>query len=148
MSHSLDLRKKVVELYQENPCFRAVGKILRLPHATVRNLVSLWRNTGTLEPQYQNCGRTPTIKEQEKQWLRQWLGEDNGLTLQELAGRLAERGVAVSHSTVDNALKAMRITRKKNDRRRRAQPSGRAGKTWPLACGGFGRGSGRQAGFP
>ena len=113
MPHSPDLRKKVIELYQETPCFRAAGKSLKLPHATIRNLVGLWRKTGSLEPQCQNCGRPPDLGDTEKQSLRQWLDEENGLTLKEPRQRLARQGVTVSHATVGNALKAMRITRKK-----------------------------------
>ena len=124
MPHSMELRKKIIELYQETPCFRAVGKLLKLPHGTIRNLVALWRKTGTLEPQYHNCGRPPDIGETEKQLLRQWLKEENGLTLKELQQRLAVEGVKVSHTAIDNALKAMQITRKKNDRRRRKESSG------------------------
>ena len=134
MSHSLDLRKKVVELYQENPCFRAVGKILRLPHATARNLVGLWQKTGSLEPQYQNCGRPPALGEPEKQRLRQWLEEENGLTLKELQQRLAGHGVAVSHATIDNTLAAMKITRKK---KRRSPKKGTGRMSGKNGSGGF-----------
>ena len=111
--YSLDLRQRAVDLYQKHSSFRVVGKMLQISHACVRDLVRLWQRTGTLEPQLQNCGRPPTITEREKQLLAQWLEEENGLTLKELRQRLAERGVKVSHTAIGNALKAMRITRKK-----------------------------------
>ena len=122
--YSLDLRQRVIDLYQERPSYNAVGKQLKVSHTWVRNLVRLWQSTGTLDAQYQNCGRPPTITEREKRLLAQWLKEENGLTLKELQQRLAVEGVKVSHTAIDNALKAMQITRKKNDRRRRKESSG------------------------
>jgi len=123
--YSLDLRQRAVDLYQKHSSFRVVGKMLQISHACVRDLVRLWQRTASLEPQIQNRGRPPTITEREKQLLAQWLQEENGLTLKELQQRLAEQGVNVSHTAIDNALKAMQITRKKNDRRRGKEPSGR-----------------------
>jgi transposase len=111
--YSLDLRQRAIEAYNENPNACEVARRFDVSHTWVQNLVKLWRQTGSLEPQYQNCGRSPTIGEREKQWLREWLAEENGLTLKELQERLAEKGVTVSHATVDNALKSMNITRKK-----------------------------------
>lgn len=116
--YSTDLRQRAVTLYQDCRNFSTVSARLQVSRAWIRKILRLWQNTGSVETQYQNCGRPPTIGEREKQWLRQWLEEENGLTLKELQQRLAERGVAVSHTAVDNALAAMKITRKKNDRRR------------------------------
>ncbi len=126
--YSLDLRKRAITLYQENPCLRAVARQLKTSHVWVRDIVALWRETGSLDTRPKKHGRPPTLADHEKQQLRQWLAEDNGLTLKELQQRLADHGVNVSHTTVDNALKAMRITRKKNDRRRRKESPRRPGK--------------------
>jgi transposase len=111
--YSLDLRQRAVEAYEENPNASEVARRLGVSHTWVENIVRLFEQTGSLEPQYQNCGRPPTIGEREKQWLRGWLKEESGLTLKELQERLAAKGVKVSHTTIDNAFKAMNITRKK-----------------------------------
>ena len=124
--YSLDLRQRAIALYREDPCYSRVAKTLKVSHVWVRNMVRLWNLTGTLNPQYQNCGRPPALGEREKQCLRQWLEEENGLTLKELGGRLAKQGLTVSHTTIDNALRAMKITRKKNDHRRGKKPTGRS----------------------
>ena len=63
--YSLDLRQRVIDLYQERPSYNAVGKQLKVSHTWVRNLVRLWQSTGTLDAQYQNCGRPPTITERD-----------------------------------------------------------------------------------
>jgi len=127
--YSLDLRQRALALYQEHPSYNGVAKKLKVSHTWVRNMIRLWQTTGALNTRCHNSGRPPTIGEREKQWLRQWLEEENGLTLKELRGRLAEQGVTVSHTAVDNALRAMKITRKKNDRRRGKESSRRPGKT-------------------
>ena len=126
--YSLDLRQRAIDLYRELPSYNAVGKQLKVSHTWVRNMVRLWQATGTLDAQYQNCGRPPTITEREKQQLRQWLEEENGLTLNELRQRLDKQGVSVSHTAVDNALKAMKITRKKNYGPRGKKPARRPGE--------------------
>lgn len=127
--YSLDLRQRAVALYQECRNFSIVSARLQVSRAWIRKMLRLWQQTGSVEPQYQNCGRPPVIGEKEKEDRRRWLEEENGLTLKELQQRLAERGVVVSHTTVDNALAAMKITRKKNDRRRGKEPARRPRKT-------------------
>ena len=82
-SYSSDLHQRAIDLYQERPFFSAVGKQLKVSHTWVRNMVRLWQATGALDAKYQNCGRLPTLGEREKQWLRQWLEEENGLTLRQ-----------------------------------------------------------------
>jgi len=131
--YSSDLRHRAVGLYNVKQNFRAVAKHLKVSHTWVRDMVRLWQATGALDTQYQNCGRPPTITEREKHLLRQWLEEENGLTLRELQQRLAGQGVEVSHTAVDNTLKAMKITRKKNDRPRGEKPPRRPREARALA---------------
>lgn len=120
--YSFDLRKRAVELYEETRNFSAVARQLKVSHAWVRNMVLLFERTGALDTQYENCGAPAKIGERERELLRDWLSQESDLTLKDLQGLLLEHGVDVSHTAVDNALKAMKITRKKNDRRNGARP--------------------------
>lgn len=120
--YSLDLRKRAIALYEETHNYSAVARQLQVSHAWVRNMILLFERTGSLDTHYESCGAPAKIGEQERVLLRDWLSQDSDLTLKDLQNLLREHGVEVSHTAVDNALKAMKITRKKNDRRNGARP--------------------------
>lgn len=121
--YSLDLRKRAVALYEQTHNYSAVARQLQVSHAWVRNMILLFERTGSLDTHYESCGAPAKIGEQERGLLRDWLSRDSDLTLKELQSLLLEHGVRVSHAAVDNALKAMKITRKKNNRCNGAGPS-------------------------
>lgn len=132
-TYSLDLRQRAVKLYQEISNAAAVARQLQVSRAWVQDMVRLWQTTGSLDDRGHERGRHPKIGPPEREYLKQCLEEKNDLTLKELQQRLAARGVEVSLTTVDNALRAMNITRKKNPRRRGTESAGCSGETGTLA---------------
>jgi len=71
-------------------------------------------------------GAVSRVREAARVALRQWLGEQPGLTEEELRERLAASGVGVSKSRVGQLLRQMGLRRKKN---RSTRLSATAGKT-------------------
>jgi putative transposase len=132
-TYSLDLRQRAVELHQKLSNAAAVARQLQVSRTWVQDMVRLWQTTGSLDDRSHERGRHPQIGPDERECLKQWLKEKTDLTLKELQQRLAARGVEVSHTAVDNALRVMNITRKKKHRRRGTESAGRPGQAGPLA---------------
>jgi transposase len=114
-SHSLDLRQRIVSLYEKGEgSIRQLAKRFLVSPDSVRRLLKTYRTTGSVAPKPHAGGSQPTLNAAEQQILRELIEADNDATLVQLAQRLAERTeVRVSGSTVSRTLTKMGITRKK-----------------------------------
>ena len=114
-SHSVDLRQRIVSLYEKGEgSIRQLAKRFLVSPDSVRRLLKTYRTTGSVAPKPHADGSQPTLKAAEQQVLRALIEADNDATLAQLSERLAERtGVRVSGSTVSRTLTKMGITRKK-----------------------------------
>lgn len=143
---SMDLRKRIFAARQEGCTQAQIAAHLRVSVSSVKRWLRRLRETGTLDAR-PSTGRKPRIDASATALLGRWLKEENDLTLAQLRQRWQEHGYPVSLSTVDAWLKRLKITRKKNDARRRTRAPGRSGPTKGVA-GGYGRHRSRTPGFP
>lgn len=119
---SLDLRKRVIETYQEGFSFGKIGERYRLPKATVQRLVEHYRATGSVEPKPPNGGRKAAYSGEALRRLEADVLAHPDATLEELRQR---SGVKASLVAVHNTLrKVLGFTRKKS-RYVRASKTGR-----------------------
>ena len=111
---SLDLRRRIIEARETGLSSLETAKRFQVGVSTVRRLLLLWQETGTLEPRARK-GRKPTLDDASCDLMRQWLQEKNDLTLGELCSRLSEHGYEVTLQAVFYRLRAIGLSYKKND---------------------------------
>lgn len=114
-AYSLDLRQKIVDLYQQGEVsIRQLAQRFAVSPDFVRLLLKRERDTGTIAAKAYTRGPKPQLEQTHYQVLEGLLEADNDATLPQLATRLQARtGMEVSSSTVSRALKKMGISRKK-----------------------------------
>ncbi len=109
---SIDLRKRVIETYQEGLSYGKIGERYKLPRATVQRLVEHYRATGTVEPNPPNSGRKPAFSGEALRRLEADVLAHPDATLAELRQR---SGMKVSLVAIHNTLrKVLGFTRKKS----------------------------------
>lgn len=113
--YPLELRWRVLSAYESGEgSYRELAGRFVVDLSTVQDWMDLYRESGGLEPRV--CGRKadPAVEEQWRERLTALLGEQNDLTLGELAEQLKERyGQKTSTSAVDRWLNRLKLTRKK-----------------------------------
>lgn len=118
-TYSIDLRKRVVAMYDEGHSYEDVGTHFKVHPRTVRNLVKLRDETGSVAPRPHGGAPPEKLDEQDRLVLKRLHEADNDAYLRELSERLAkETGKVVSIETVRRELLKMGITRKKNTSKR------------------------------
>ena len=125
--YSIDLRKRVVEAYNEGAGGTYVEIAIRFDvgEATVDRWVSRHRRTGSVAPDAMGGRRHGKFDAVVDAKLAAMVAEDVDATRLELMERLRdELGLVVSHSAVQDALVRLGLTRKKRlSMRRSATPS-------------------------
>lgn len=106
----MEWREKIVNAYKNGQTMAEVAERFVVSEQTVRNLVKLKRETGSLEPKPHGGGREPVIRGKDEQRLREILRDQPDATLEELSDRL---GVDVDPSVMCRTLQRLGITRKK-----------------------------------
>lgn len=116
--YSMDLRRRVIAA-----CDRKDGRRMEIAErfgvstAWIRRLLQRRRETGSVAPLPQNAGRRPALDSRKMERLRRLVDHQPDATLRELKGRL---GVTISNGAMIRALRALKLTLKKN---RSRQPS-------------------------
>ena len=106
----MDLRERVLALYDEGHKTKAVCERLRVSPAWARR-VKQRRH----DPPKRLGGSSPKLGGAARARLSAWVGERPDATLEELRARvLSELGVSVSVGCLWNTLRAMRLTFKKS----------------------------------
>jgi transposase len=112
-AYSIDIRGRVIEnLDQES--MRKTAKRFRVSEYFVYRLKQRYKEAGTLAPKPHGGGHGPIVDEGGGEFIRGVLAEAPDLTLNELCERYEGRlGRAVSKSSMDRALRRLKVTRKK-----------------------------------
>lgn len=115
MSLSLDLRKRLVEGYEnQEGSIRALAQRFKVSASTVWRLLQRKRTSGTLTPQV-SSGRPSKFDRKGLKFLKKCLEKNETLTLNELAQSYrARRGISVSIMAVHRACKRLKLNYKKN----------------------------------
>lgn len=109
---SIDLRKRVIESYEEGLSFGNIGKRYKMPKATVQRLIEHYRATGKVEPKPPNSGRRPAFSGEALRRLEADVIAHPDATLEELRQRSR---IKVSLVAIHNTLRrTLGFTRKKS----------------------------------
>jgi transposase len=142
--YSLDLRRRVLGAWQRGEGSQRQLASRFLVHLTfVRNLLRLYRQTGSLEPRPHGGGRRSRAEGPVLERLAQRVAARPDDTLDEHRERLtAEGGPLLSRAALWRALARLQLTVKKKPARHRARPKAGAGPaaTVPRAIGRGGAG--------
>jgi transposase len=113
---SVDLRRRIVARWKRGGISaEALGDAFDVDAATVRRLVKLFEQTGSVEPRSHSGGRPPKMTDAGKQWLRQLVQRQPDLTTQEYTDAYNTwSGQALHRSIILRAIGGMGFTRKKS----------------------------------
>jgi transposase len=118
--YSQDLRDRVVRVVEAGAsCHEAAAAFEVSPSSAIR-WVARWRQTGSAAAKPMGGKRSPL--DAHKQWLLALIAAEADLTLEEIRGRLRQRGIKVSASSVWRFCDRHEITFKKKPARRRTGP--------------------------
>src|SRR5262245_49039529 len=112
---SLDLRQRVLADFQAGLSFAELGRKYTVSAEWVRQFIRRYQATGEVAARPPRIKKLPFHRRHEAE-LRAAIAEDHDLTLEGLKARL---GLDVSIATLHGALAALKISFKKNARRRR-----------------------------
>jgi len=112
--YSRDLRNKIMEAYQNGEgSMRQLGKRFKVSVTFIFTLVKRLSQTGSIDPKPHGGGRSPGVKAEGQDFLKQLIKQQPDLTLEELAQKYQKDFKPVSTSTIDRTLKKLKLTRKK-----------------------------------
>jgi transposase len=116
---SLDLRQKIIEAYQNSEgSQRQLARRFKVSLGFIQNLLTRYRQDGTLEPRPKQNGFPPKLAAHES-LVKELVEQFPDATLKELTDTLAQKGdIQVSVSTLHYYLERLKLTRKKNSSRR------------------------------
>jgi len=110
MAYSMDLRERVLTLYDQGLKTKPIAQRLRVSPAWARR-VKQRRH----EPPRKIGGSKPKLDGSARATLMRWVDEKPDATLEELRGRVAEElGVKLSIGCLWNTLRAIKLTFKKS----------------------------------
>ena len=115
-AYSLDLRQRVIEAYTNGEgSMRQLSRRFKVSLNFVKRLIHRFGSEGSLRPKAHAGGRRALVDEHGKEFLRELLKRASDLTLRELCERFhAQFQRTVSTSAMNETLRKMKITRKKN----------------------------------
>src|SRR5262245_1511796 len=108
-------RRKIISLYQSGLDTEDIAQQFSASESGVRRVWQQYREEGRDEPAYGNCGRKPTLTEEQMQQVRQIAQEKPDRFVREVASEIQARlGVVVCRQTVGRWLRELGLTRKKS----------------------------------
>lgn len=107
---TLGERRRILTLYAQDWSTARIALALGRSVAGVRRIRQQFRQRGRLEPLPRGAGRPPKVQAQERQRLAELVRQQPDATLDQLHQR---SGLAVSRSTIDRHLRALRLSFKK-----------------------------------
>jgi putative transposase len=120
---SLDIRKRIVAAVEGGASRRSAAARFAVSESATIKLIQRWEQTSTLEPG-QMGGHRPFALAEHDALVRELVAAYPDQTLDELWGRLVERGVVVGRTSVHRYLSAIGLTHKK----RRSTPPSKIGQ--------------------
>ena len=124
--YSVDLRERVVRTVEAGLSRRAAARRFAVSVSFVIKLMQRWRRQGTVEPARYGGWKRPALAAHAGQ-VRDLLVAEPDLTIAELHGRLAAKGIDTSPAAISRFLTSEDLTRKK----RPSTPPSRSGRTSP-----------------
>jgi len=108
-------RRKIISLYQSGLDTTDIAQEFGASESGIRRVWQQYREEGRDEPAFANCGRKPTLSEEQKQQVVQIVRERPDLFLREIAKEVETRlGVQACRQTVGRWLRELGVTRKKS----------------------------------
>jgi len=108
-------RRKIISLYQSGLDTSDIARQFGASESGVRRVWQQFREEGRDEPAFANCGRKPTLNDEQMRQLRQIVEQRPDLFLRELADEVAGRfGVRACRQTVGRWMRDLGLTRKKS----------------------------------
>jgi transposase len=118
--YSQDLRERVIRAVEAGASCHEAAAIFEVSPSSAIKWVARWRRTGSVAAKPMGGKRSPL--DAHKEWLLALTAAEPDLTLEEIRGRLKDRGLAVSASSVWRFYDRHTISFKKKPARRRARP--------------------------
>ena len=114
VAYSMDLRQRVLTLYDEGLKTRQVAERLKVSPAWARR-IKQWRNQGTSIAAKPVGGSKPKLNEDARRELARFVEEQADATLEELRRRIAaELKITISIGALWETLAAMKLSLKKS----------------------------------
>jgi len=134
MAYSRDLRVRLIRSVNSGQSARFQATVFQVSASTAVKWMQAFRAAGRDSPKAHGGGRTSPL-DAEAAWLKARIVEKPDITLCELCGELAARGIGTSKSAVSRFFERFGISFKKKPARQRAGASGRGRRTRRLAGG-------------
>lgn len=108
-------RRKIISLYQAGWDTEDIAAQFNASESGVRRIWQQFREEQRDAPAFDNCGRKPTLSDEQKEQLRQIVQEQPDRFMRELAEEVEKRlGVVACRQTVGRWLRQLGFTRKKS----------------------------------
>jgi transposase len=108
-------RRKIISLYQRGLDTEDVAGQFAASESGVRRVWQQYREQGRDAPAFANCGRKPTLSEEQMQQVRRIAQEKPDRFVREVAAEIRDRlGIAACRQTVGRWLRELGLTRKKS----------------------------------
>ena len=108
-------RRKIIALYQEGLETSDIARQFGASESGVRRVWQQFREDGRDQPAFANCGRKPTLTDEQERQVKALVEERPDAFLRELAEEVEGRlGVKVCRQTVGRWLRGLGVTRKKS----------------------------------
>jgi transposase len=108
-------RRKIISLYQRGLDTADIAGQFAASESGVRRVWQQYREQGRDAPAFANCGRKPTLTEEQVQQVRQIVQEKPDRFAREVAAEIRDRlGVVACRQTVGRWLRELGLTRKKS----------------------------------
>ena len=121
--HSMDLRQRIIGAVKAGASARQAARRFAISPASAIKLVARWRRTGSFAPGQVGGQKKRRLADHED-WLRDTIARTPDITLAELQGQLADRGVTISQPAIHTTLRALGYRYKKNAPGLRARAPG------------------------
>ena len=114
-------RRKIILLYQSGLDTEDIAQQMGASLSGVRRVWQQFREEGRDEPAFGNCGRKPTLTDDQMRQVRQIVQEKPDRFVREIAEEVERRlGVVARRQTVGRWLSRLGLTRKKSRSTRRS----------------------------
>jgi transposase len=132
MAYSKDLRTRLIRSVERGASARSQAKVFEVSPSTAVKWMQAFRAEGRPEPKAHAGGRRSPL-DAHSVWLRERVAAQADITLQELCGELAGRGVATSKSAVSRFFERIGFSFKKKRSGQRTDAPGRGRRPRRLA---------------
>jgi transposase len=108
-------RRKIILLYQSGLDTEDIARQFSASESGVRRVWQRYREEGRDAPAYANCGRRPTLTQEQMQQVRQIVDEKPDRFVREHAAKIQDRlGIVACRQTVGRWISQLGLTRKKS----------------------------------